>query len=161
MGTKVKRQVPVNPAHYSEQSKNSQSWYNLPGEYQDIQYRCVACGKSEVWSREQQKEDFEVKHRYLHQRRVLCSRCYLRKRELSKALRARQRSCAGNDIPQAELLAWQAELGEYQRLGGRFNSAISNMLGKKLRLAAQVNPFTPGAEAKGTLPHENLPDPQR
>lgn len=146
------RRVPVNPALYSEESKNSQAWYNLPAEYQDIHYQCVACGKSESWTKEQQKEDFEVKRRYMYRRRVLCSPCYLRKCELSKVLRARQRSCAGKDIPQAELLAWQAELGEYQRLGARFNSAISNMLSKKLGLSAQANPFSPGAESKDTQP---------
>ena len=126
--------VPVDREKYSDASKRSEGWYHLPDEYQDIHYECQACGTTAVWSRREQKSDFEEKGRYIWQRRVLCQSCFRRKTSLQGVLNDRQKIGASAELSVKELTAWAEEMREYERLGGRRSAATWRMIEKRKRL---------------------------
>jgi hypothetical protein len=129
--------VPVDADLYSKQSKRSEGWYMLPTHYQPISYICRACGRTAVWSPEEQKHDLEQRGLYMWAGRILCRACFRRKMTLKKTLRQRQliHAKVGQCAPltRAIIQQWLKELDEYRDLGGNANLAIQNMLQNKLR----------------------------
>jgi len=73
----------------------------LPGYYIDRRFSCHDCGRSEVWTAEQQKWWTEICHRSIDSEAVLCRRCRQTRREAF-----RQRSA---DHPGSNLLGEQRD----------------------------------------------------
>jgi hypothetical protein len=69
--------VLVNAENWSEESRHSLKYISAPIEYRDIQFTCYRCRTVAVYSAAEQRESFEVKKRYLWQRRILCQQCFL------------------------------------------------------------------------------------
>ena len=61
---------------WSEESKRSYAYEYTNKYYEDIGYLCIKCSSGCTFTAEEQKETYEVKKRYIWQRRVLCNRCF-------------------------------------------------------------------------------------
>jgi hypothetical protein len=79
--------VRATPANWSESSQRSAISFCHPPHYEDIDYRCTVCGHAAVFSASEQKEAYEVKKRYIWERRHLCKGCYLQFRRIQRKLR--------------------------------------------------------------------------
>ena len=78
--------IRIDKEAWSDESKRSYSYDSHIEFYEDERYQCVKCGCSAVFSAQEQKEAFEVKKRYIWQRRTLCKSCYGELLELKKEL---------------------------------------------------------------------------
>src|ERR1022692_2585845 len=98
------KDVPVDPNHWSEKSKQSSMFLTPPASYEDIEYECWHCGKAAIYSAAEQKLAFEVRKAYIWQRRTLCRKCWLERERIEKGIRDSKSR-------------WQAHRGELQRDG--------------------------------------------
>ena len=143
------RPVLVDRERYSEASKRSYGWNLLPSAYSDIRYLCKACGEADVWTRAEQKIDFEELGKYMWQTRVLCTNCFRKKVALQKTLRARQQRSTKRNLSEQEWKAWAEDLREYVKLGGRENPALARMIEKRIKEAPASRSNTTPCPAAG------------
>lgn len=85
--------VPADVTQWSEKSKRSVAAL-FKREYTDTPYECRACGKSSVFTAEDQKLNCEVKKLSIDQRRVLCQECWVESNRIQSALKEKERQWA-------------------------------------------------------------------
>ena len=123
---------PVNPNHWSEDSKRSVTFQIPPSEYEDIHYQCARCDHAAVFTAVEQKLTFEGRKAYIWQRRKLCSKCWSERQQIQHNIRkcqAQWRTQKRELKRDAEFLKHWLELLEvYPAYGGRKNLAGITML---------------------------------
>jgi hypothetical protein len=85
MPTRRKSIVPANPGQWSEKSQRSVSFL-FTSKYEDREYKCWSCGKTAVFTAEDQKYTYEVRKASIDQQRVLCAECRKVSLQISKDL---------------------------------------------------------------------------
>lgn len=108
--------------------------------YEDQSFICRACGRSSVFTAEQQKYTYEVKKALIHQKHVLCENCFKRRYELIAESRSfveawarDKRSLKGN---RADLRRWRKVLEKLPTYGVRHDTARIRMLTRLLENAS-------------------------
>jgi len=76
--------VLIDRNEWSEESKRSYAFEYENGYYENMNYQCIKCTRSCVFTAEEQKETYEVKKSYIWQRRTLCKRCFKELQTLKK-----------------------------------------------------------------------------
>ncbi|MBX3437370.1 MAG: zinc-ribbon domain-containing protein [Planctomycetaceae bacterium] len=67
--------VPVRiPADTSQQAPHT-SWGGVPLHYEDKEFICVDCGKTEIWTAQQQKWWYETAKGYILSTAIRCNDC--------------------------------------------------------------------------------------
>ncbi|MES9863528.1 MAG: zinc-ribbon domain containing protein [Candidatus Thiodiazotropha sp. LLP2] len=66
----------INRKAWSEESKRSYAYLSNDAYYEDEKYKCYKCGKTAVFSAQEQKKTYEEDKRYIWQKRTLCPSCY-------------------------------------------------------------------------------------
>lgn len=129
-------EVEVDKRQWSEPSKRSYTYVERASHYADVAYRCLKCSAHAVFTAAEQKHAFEVKKRYIWQRRVLCANCYAELHRLTLRERSlRQRWSEMNAVLKSDaafLADWLDLLVAKSRYGKRVNTAMANKLRKML-----------------------------
>src|SRR5882724_11634650 len=81
---------PVNPNHWSEESKRSMIFLSPPARYEDIHYQCMRCARPAVFTAVEQKLAFEGRKAYIWQGRTLCSQCWSERQRIEHDIRVCQ-----------------------------------------------------------------------
>lgn len=121
---------------WSEASKRSYAYYYGRAVYPDIAYICRKCSAKAVFTGEEQKESFEVKKNYIHQRRTLCSPCnaeLFRLKKTNSALQERwvkEKTILQRDA--AFLTEWLNVLDRFPSFGSRIGGAMQVRLKRLL-----------------------------
>jgi hypothetical protein len=85
---------PVNPNHWSTNSKRSTTFILPPSHYEDIHYKCARCNRDSVFSAIDPKLTFEGRKAYIWQRRNLCRECWSERRRRSEGFAGASRNGA-------------------------------------------------------------------
>jgi len=85
MPTRRKSTIRADPGQWSEKSQRSVSSL-FTSRYEDREYKCWSCGKSAVFTAEDQKYTYEVRKAPIDQQRVLCAECWKLSLQIAKEL---------------------------------------------------------------------------
>lgn len=137
-------EIKVDQAQWSEPSKRSYAYVARAPHYADVVYRCLKCSANSVFTAAEQKHAFEVKKRYIWQRRILCIACHAALQQLKareQALRQRWSKTSASLTHDATFLhEWLAALNELPSYGKRRNTSMSRRLDKLLTALAPALP---------------------
>lgn len=75
------RLIPVNEALLAPNNSYGVADFVTRGFYVDMPFRCVDCGKEEVWTGSQQKWWYEVAKGFMYSSAIRCRACRRKKRE--------------------------------------------------------------------------------
>lgn len=75
------RMIPVNEALLAPNNSYGAPDFVRRGFYVDMSFRCVDCGKDEVWTGAQQKWWYEVAKGFVYSTAIRCRSCRRRERE--------------------------------------------------------------------------------
>lgn len=130
--------VRLNKSAYSESSKKSIGFEYLGEFYEDISYWCKKCGKSTVYTAQDQKITFEVKKQYMWQQRFLCDSCYKEMTLLKNTLFEMEQYYCNNKEQALKdevfLRKWLGLLNEYPRYWKKANHSRIIFVRKALGL---------------------------
>ena len=79
--------APVNEALLASYKSYGAPDYAMRGYYQDLPFRCLGCGKEEIWTASQQKWWYEVAKGFVYATAVRCRLCRRKKRQQSEESR--------------------------------------------------------------------------
>lgn len=129
-------EVEVDKRQWSEPSKRSYTYVERASYYTEVAYRCLKCSTRAVFTAAEQKHAFEVKKRYIWQRRVLCANCYKKLHQLTlheRSLRQRwSEMSAAHKSDTIFIAEWLGVLVAQSCYGKRVNTAMANKLRKIL-----------------------------
>lgn len=124
--------VIIDKNQWSEESKKSYAYDSSCAYYEDIKYPCYACGVSVVFAAEEQKVTYEVKKRYIWQRRTLCPQCYRQLQQLKSQIELYEQKWSGeseaNKPHVAYIAEWLACIQMLPKYGKRKNQAVERQL---------------------------------
>ena len=130
--------IPLDRDNYSESSKRSVGFEYLGGFYASINYRCKKCYQSAIFTAIEQKESFEIKKKYMWQKRLLCNKChkemYLVKKEL---LDIYSSYCCNKKtllMDEVFLSRWLLLLNEYPKYAQKGNPSRVKFVTKALNI---------------------------
>lgn len=86
--TMPSKRLPVNEALLAPNNSYGVPDFVSRGYYTDLPFRCVDCGKEEIWTGSQQKWWYEVAKGFVYSTAVRCRSC--RRRERERQAEARQ-----------------------------------------------------------------------
>jgi hypothetical protein len=86
----AQRNVSVNEGALKPANSYGTPKFVQRGYYEDIPFRCKACGKAEVWTATQQKWWYEVAKGFIYSTAVRCRAC--RRKEQARKMEARRRA---------------------------------------------------------------------
>lgn len=72
-------EVPENALAANPDAQNHHGGYSPKFYYQDIHYTCAGCGKSNVWTAQQQKRYFEVQKGNIYNVPKWCYECHAKR----------------------------------------------------------------------------------
>jgi len=75
------RLIPVNEALLAPNNSYGVADFVARGYYVDLPFRCVDCGKEEVWTGSQQKWWYEVAKGFVYSSAIRCRACRRKKRD--------------------------------------------------------------------------------
>ena len=72
-------EIPENSLPANPDAQEHHGGYSAKFCYQDIHYACAGCGKSEVWTAQQQKKYFEIQKGNIYNRPKWCYDCHAKR----------------------------------------------------------------------------------
>ena len=119
---------------WSKESKESLSYDFAKEFYEDITYQCWKCGKTAVFSAQDQKHSFEVLKNYVWQRCKLCNSCYAELVSLQNEVKRYEglwsKETQHSKTSAPYLASWLLALQKIPGFGKPENTASINMLKK-------------------------------
>ncbi len=139
----MKKTIPfkykVEPEKYSESSKQSfgHEIRSRQQYYEDIEYKCRACSKIDVYSAFEQKKAYENRKDYIDCTRVLCQNCWRNKLSLLKQSQEMEKEyCSSQEAILSNekfLRNWLNVLTEYKKYSYNYNHQRIKFIEKHLK----------------------------
>jgi hypothetical protein len=121
---------------WSEDSRRSYSYDSSEDYYEDICYKCYTCGCAAIFTAQDQKETYEIKKRYIWQRRKLCPLCYENLNTIKQKISEYERlwETEGSEKSNAVISEWLGLIRQLPKYGKAKNESLerklSNLLAK-------------------------------